>query len=137
MIETSIEIRVRYQETDAMGAVYHANYLSWFDMARIEMLDILGVPYRNLEEKGYFLPVLEVSLKYKKPARFDDRLKIVASIREIPSVRIRVHYEVLRGNELIAMGNTMHAFVGKDGYPVKPPDAFMQKVSEHFPVNLL
>lgn len=133
MIETSSEIRVRYQETDAMGIVYHANYLTWFEIARVDMLDKLGVPYRELEAQGYLLPVLEASLKYKKPAKFDDRLTVSASIRELPSVRITVHYEVLRGNERLVSGSTMHAFIGKDGYPVKPPDAFMEKVSEHFP----
>jgi len=133
MIETSSEVRVRYQETDAMGIVYHANYLTWFEIARVDMLDKLGAPYRDLEAQGYLLPVLEASLKYKKPAKFDDRLTVSASIRELPSVRITIHYEVLRGNERLVLGSTMHAFIGKDGYPVKPPDAFMAKISEHFP----
>ena len=136
MIETSSEVRVRYQETDAMGIVYHANYLTWFEIARVDMLDKLNVPYRELEAQGYLLPVLEASLKYKKPAKFDDRLTVSASIRELPSVRITVHYEVRRGNERLVSGSTMHAFIGKDGYPVKPPDAFMEKVSEHFPATV-
>lgn len=136
MIETSSEVRVRYQETDAMGIVYHANYLSWFDVARIDMLDKLGVPYRDLESQGYLLPILEASLKYKKPAKFDDRLTVKLMIRELPSVRITIYYEVLRGNERLVLGSTMHAFIGKDGYPVKPPDAFMAKISEYFPVTL-
>lgn len=136
MIETSSEVRVRYQETDAMGIVYHANYLTWFEIARVDMLDKLNVPYRELEAQGYLLPVLEASLKYKKPAKFDDRLTVSASIRELPSVRITVYYEVRRGNERLASGGTMHAFIGKDGYPVKPPDAFMEKVSEHFPATV-
>lgn len=136
MIETSSEVRVRYQETDAMGIVYHADYLTWFEIARVDMLDKLNVPYRELEAQGYLLPVLEASLKYKKPAKFDDRLTVSASIRELPSVRITVYYEVRRGNERLASGSTMHAFIGKDGYPVKPPDAFMEKVSEHFPATV-
>ena len=136
MIQTSSNIRVRYQETDAMGIVYHANYLTWFEIARVDMLDQLGVPYQGLEAQGYLLPVLEASLKYKKPAKFDDRLTVTCSIRELPSVRITVDYEVLRGNERLVTGSTMHAFIGKDGYPVKPPDAFMEKVSEHFPVSV-
>ena len=136
MIETSSEVRVRYQETDAMGVVYHANYLTWFEIARVDMLDKLNAPYRELEAQGYLLPVLEASLKYKKPAKFDDRLTVSASIRELPSVRITVYYEVRRGNERLVSGSTMHAFIGKDGYPVKPPDAFMEKVSEHFPATV-
>lgn len=136
MIETSSKLRVRYQETDAMGIVYHANYLTWFEVARVEMLDTLGVPYRDLEAQGYRLPVLEATLKYRKPAQFDDRLIVTASIRELPSVRITIHYEVLRDKELLVSGSTMHAFLGKQGYPVKPPDAFMHRIGEHFPVRL-
>lgn len=118
-----------------MGIVYHANYLTWFEIARVDMLDKLGVPYRDLEAQGYLLPVLEASLKYKKPAIFDDRLTVTCTIRELPSVRITIDYEVLRGGERLVVGSTMHAFIGKDGYPVKPPDAFMETLNEHFPVS--
>ena len=76
MIHTSNNIRVRYAETDRMDVVYHANYLVWFETARIKMLDQIGLPYREIENQGLFLPVLNISVEYKIPARFDDILDI-------------------------------------------------------------
>ncbi|MFT5837368.1 MAG: acyl-CoA thioester hydrolase, partial [Candidatus Azotimanducaceae bacterium] len=75
MIHTISTIRVRYAETDRMDVVYHSNYLIWFETARIQMLDQIGIPYREIEARGLFLPVLTVSAEYKRPARFDDRIE--------------------------------------------------------------
>ena len=74
MLSATTEIRVRYAETDKMGVVYHANYFVWFEAARIQLLDDLGLPYNDLEERGYLLPVLECGAKFLQPAHFDDRL---------------------------------------------------------------
>ena len=82
MIRTETTIRVRYVETDAMGFVHHANYLSWFELARIEMLDAINLSYKELETAGYYLPVLGAAITYRKPAYFDDRLKVVCYVRD-------------------------------------------------------
>ena len=121
MIQTRVQVNVRYAETDMMGIVYHANYLPWFEIARTTMLRELGVPYRRLEEEGFRLPVLEVAAKFLRPAVYDDTLEVTATVRERPLLRIRIDYEVRRGEELLATGNSLHAFVDLEGRPVRPP----------------
>jgi acyl-CoA thioester hydrolase len=121
MIRSRSTVTVRYAETDMMGVVYHANYLPWFEIGRTTLLKELGVPYRRLEEEGFRLPVLEVSAKYLRPAVYDDTLEVTATVRERPQLRIRIDYEVRRGEELLATGNTLHAFVDREGRPVRPP----------------
>jgi acyl-CoA thioester hydrolase len=121
MIRSRIQVTVRYAETDMMGIVYHANYLPWFEVGRTTLLKELGIPYRKLEEEGYRLPVLEVSAKFIRPAVYDDTLDVVTTLRERPLLRIHLEYEVRRGNELLATGTTLHAFVDREGKPVRPP----------------
>lgn len=132
MIQAREEIRVRYAETDQMSFAYHGNYLPWFEIARTSMLRQHGLPYRDLEREGYFLPVLEVHLQYRKPAFYDDVLTIVATLREKPLLRIHIEYEVFRGDELLAKGETLHAFIDKSGKPVRPPASFNKRMDELF-----
>jgi acyl-CoA thioester hydrolase len=121
MIRSRVEVTVRYAETDMMGIVYHANYLPWFEVGRTTLLKEIGVPYKKLEEEGFRLPVLEVSAKYLKPAVYDDTLVIITTVNDRPLLRIRLDYEVRRGEELLATGTSVHAFVDKLGKPVRPP----------------
>lgn len=121
MIESRSQIVVRYAETDMMGVVYHGNYLPWFEVGRTTLLRELGLPYRQLEAEGYRLPVLEVAAKYLRPAVYDDTLTIVTFLRERPVLRIRLEYEVRRGDELLATGHSVHAFIDREGRPVRPP----------------
>jgi acyl-CoA thioester hydrolase len=121
MIRSRVSVTVRYAETDMMGIVYHANYLPWFEVGRTTLLKELGIPYRKLEEDGFRLPVLEVNAKYLRPAVYDDTLEIVTVLREKPLLRIRLEYEVKRGAELLATGSSIHAFVDREGKPVRPP----------------
>jgi acyl-CoA thioester hydrolase len=121
MIVSRSQVVVRYAETDMMGVVYHGSYLPWFEIGRTTLLKEMGLPYRRLEEAGYRLPVLEVSAKYLRPARYDDTLTIVTTLREKPLLRIRLEYEVVREGELLATGCTVHAFIDREGKPVRPP----------------
>lgn len=132
MIETTIELRVRYAETDQMAVVYHGNYFPWFELARVHLLDDLGLPYRVLEARGFMLPVLCCQAEFKQPARFDDRLQIIARIQEPPKVRFSVHYEVSRAATLLAIGQTSHAFMTAQGRASKPPADFLEKMHAHF-----
>ncbi|MEM8550451.1 MAG: thioesterase family protein [Verrucomicrobiota bacterium] len=132
MIQTQTTLRVRYAETDKMGLVYHANYLTWFELARIVMLDELGYPYKQLEADGYFIPVLEVSARYLKPAHFDDTITVMATMPEKPFVRFGFSYEVKRGDELLATGTTKHAFMSPAGEPLRPPKALLERLAKHF-----
>ena len=132
MIQSRVKVTVRYAETDMMGIVYHANYLPWFEVARTQLLREQGFPYRQLEADGYRIPVLEVSAKFIRPAVYDDTLTIVATMREKPLLRIRLDYEVLRGSELLATGQSSHAFCDLTGRPTRPPAAFVARMSELF-----
>ena len=126
MIQARTQLTVRYAETDMMGVVYHANYLPWFEVARTHLLKEHGMPYRQLEADGYRLPVLEVNARYLRPAVYDDLITLVVSLREKPLLRIRLDYEVLRGEELLVTGYTLHAFVDLQGRPVRPPAQFVE-----------
>ena len=132
MISVRAQITVRYAETDMMGIVYHANYLPWFEVARTQLLREQGFPYRQLETAGYRLPVLEVAAKYRRPALYDDTLTIVATIREKPLLRIRIDYEVFRGDELLATGQSAHAFCDLTCRPTRPPAAFVARMNALF-----
>lgn len=128
MLQASVETRVRFAETDAMGVTYHGNYLPWFEMARVALLDQIGCPYRELEKDGFLLPVLETGLTYHRPSHFDDRLKITVTITEKPKARLHLTYKVERGSELIVEGFTVHAYVNREFKAVRPPD----KIEEAF-----
>ena len=126
MIESRTQVVVRYAETDMMGVVYHGSYLPWVEVGRTTLLKELGLPYRQLEADGYRLPVLEVSAKFFRPARYDDTITIVTRLREKPLLRIHLDYEVRRGEELLATGMTVHAFIDREGRPVRPPASAVQ-----------
>lgn len=132
MISARAQVTVRYAETDMMGIVYHANYLPWFEVARTHLLREQGFPYRQLEADGFRIPVLEVSAKYLRPAVYDDTLTIVATIREKPLLRIRIEYEIFRGEELLTTGQSVHVFCDLQGRPTRPPAAFVAKMTELF-----
>lgn len=124
MIRNETSIRVRYVETDAMGFAHHANYLAWFELARIEFMDALKLPYKDLEAEGYLLPVLGAQVKYKKPAYFDDQLTVVCMAKKKPRIRLTMEYEVYRDGSVIATGSTEHAFMNPEGNPIRPPQKF-------------
>ena len=109
-------IRVRYQETDQMGVVYNGNYLTWFEIGRTEFFRELGLDYKRLEEKNILVPVVDVSCKYKTPARYDDLVIVKTKAVNLGLVKIVFNYEIIRkeDNKLLATGNTTHAFVDND-----------------------
>ena len=129
MIEHSIRVRVRYGETDQMGFAHHSVYVLWFEMARIELMRKHGLHYAQMEKAGYLLPVLEFYAKYLKPAYFDDEVTIVAQFGEIKKARFRIHYSVYRDSSKICSGYTEHAFMNKQGRPIRPPEFFLKAVS--------
>jgi len=143
MISSTAQVTVRYAETDMMGVVYHANYLPWLEIGRTTLLREYGLPYRALEEMGYRLPVLEISAKYLRPAVYDDTLTIITTMREKPILRLVLDYEVRRGGtpsdecanakgELLATARSVHAFIDKEGRPIRPPPLFVEKMNAAF-----
>ena len=108
----STYVKVRYAETDQMGVVYHGNYAQYLEIARIDWLSALGIPYKNMEEQGVMLPVYELSLKFLKSATFDDRLEIKTVLVERPGVRIKFYYEIFNQNqELLTTAETTLIFM--------------------------
>ncbi|WP_035099612.1 acyl-CoA thioesterase [Aneurinibacillus terranovensis] len=114
-------VRVRYQETDQMQVVYHANYLVWFEVGRTELIRQLGFPYQRFESLGYMLPVQEARVYYKKPARYDDELIIRSKIVACEGVRLVFAYEVVRQRDgvLLVTGETHHVWTSLELKPVR------------------
>ena len=132
MIQSRSQVVVRYAETDMMGVVYHGSYLPWFEIGRTTLLREQGLPYRELEAEGFRLPVLEVTARYLRPALYDDTITIVTTLREKPTLRIHLEYELFKGDYLIATGKTLHAFIDRQGRPVRPPPRFIARMNEAF-----
>ena len=118
MLKNITRVRVRYKDTDAMGIAYYANYPIWFGCGRTEWMRALGPSYSELEQSGLFLPVIKVSCQYKAPARYDDELTVITWIESLRGVRVAFNYEIHRDEQLIARGNTEHAFVNEKGRPI-------------------
>ncbi len=132
MIESRTQITVRYAETDMMGIVYHGNYLPWFEVGRTTLLKECGIVYRELEAQGFRLPVIELGAKFFKPALYDDTVTVITRLKERPLLRIRLDYEVRRGDELLVTGFTIHTFIDKSGVPVRPPATYTEKMRTLF-----
>lgn len=126
-------VRVRYAETDAMGFAHHSHHLSWFEMGRTEFLRERGYPYRSLEEKSCFMPVVEIGCRYLAPARYDDMLEIETQLEEITNAKIRFSYKIkkLEENHLIATGFTLHACTDEKGAPKRIPPMMKEMVKDH------
>lgn len=118
-----IEIRVRYSETDQMRVVYHGNYAQYFEVGRVEWLRNKGVSYKWMEENGIMLPVVSLTMNYKKPARYDELLTLKTILKKQASVKIEFDYELYNENEeLLTTGNSVLVFVDmKTGRPIAPP----------------
>ena len=122
-LEHTVTARVRYGETDQMGVVYHANYLSFFEVARTELIRLRGVAYSALEEGGLRLMVTEAAMQYHSPGRYDDVLAITTRLAESGPARVRFDYEVRREGEeeVLVSGHTVLASIGEDGRPCRLP----------------
>jgi acyl-CoA thioester hydrolase len=130
MKEHSIDVRVRYSETDQMGVVYYSNYLVWFEIARTEFLRRSGFEYSKIEkERKIFLPVSESYCKYRFPVRYDDAITISACLTNMGTSRIAFGYEVKKGGEIAAVGYTVHAFVNDQGKPIPIPGDLKEGMS--------
>lgn len=126
------QVRVRYAETDQMGVVYHGNYAQYFEMGRVEWLRNLGVSYKWMEENGIMLPVVSLSMNYKKPARYDDLLTVKTIFKSQTSVKIEFDYEIYNEQgELLTIGNSVLVFVDmKTGRPILPPKYITERLVE-------
>ena len=126
MESVSTQLRVRYAETDQMGVVYHANYIVWMEVGRVEYFRAQGIRYRDLEQEGILLVVVEAHCRYHSPARYDEEVSIRTWVEEAGPRMIRFGYEMtdsLTGRHL-ATGETKHIFCGPDQKPKKLPEKY-------------
>lgn len=111
------EIDVRYQETDQMGVVYHANYLVWFEIGRTKLIEQLGFTYAEMEASGILLPVIDAHLSYKKPATYGKKVYVETTLAAYEGIRITYDYKVKsKDDEILVTGFTKHGFVNKDSF---------------------
>lgn len=118
-----ITIRVRYAECDPMGVAHHTAYPVWFEMGRTELLRARGMNYRDLEAEGVFLAVIDLNVRYKRPARYDDELTLETRIVKLSRVKIVHEYELFRDRELLATATTTLACLDGQGRLQAIPDA--------------
>lgn len=129
------KVKVRYVETDQMGVVHHSNYAQYYELARTECFEACsGMSYEQMEAEGVMLPILELQSKFFKPALYNQTLTIKSIVKELPTVRLNVDYEIYNeANELINTGKTTLVFVNKlTRRPCQPPKNFMKQVSQYF-----
>lgn len=116
MIDThTAEIRVRYSETDAMGFLHHGNYASYFEEARTDLFRVNGGDYRAMEESGLYFVVVDMSVRFRKPAQYDDVLSVTVTLDAATPARLKHSYRITRGEDLIAQGTTQLAMVNREG----------------------
>jgi acyl-CoA thioester hydrolase len=134
MFQSETKIRVRYAETDQMGYAYYGNYATYYEVARVEALRALGIPYKAMEEEGVMMPVLENFSKYIAPAKYDDELTVRVFIKELPSVKIKFSYEFYNeSGQLIHTGETLLIFMKTSTRkPCKVPENMLEKLKVFF-----
>ena len=120
------EIRVRYQETDGQRRVHHANFLTYFEIGRTEMLRGRGATYRQFEEAGLFLVVAEASCSYRAAAEYDDLLLVRTYVEKVGGASIEHSYEVIRDKTIIASGRTVVVCVDREGCVRRLPDWLLE-----------
>jgi acyl-CoA thioester hydrolase len=123
-LRTTVDVEVRYIETDQMGHVHHANYVAWFELARTRLCAASGIPYTAIEEMGYLMVVTAVEVRYRQPARYGETVQVTSWIERLGSRLTRFGYEVRRGEALLATGATEHLWVERDSRkPCRMPPA--------------
>ena len=121
-------VRVRYAETDQMCVVYYANYFVWFEVARADLLRTFGWSYREMEQAGVSLPVIDAQCHYHRSVRYDDELEVRTEGRLLSKVRMEFVYQVVRRDDqsLAASGRTIHAAMDPTGKPCRLPDRIQE-----------
>ena len=123
-------VRVRYAETDQMGVVYHANYLVWFEVGRVEFIRQMGLNYRSMEkEENAMIAVVEATARYKAPARYDDELIVRTTLAAVRGSIVRFRYAVVRASDelLLCEGETVHLVIGRDMKRRPMPERYAKK----------
>ncbi len=123
LVTHTIQLRVRYSETDQMGTFYNSRPLEWFECGRTELLRSIGLPYVELEGRGVFLPLVESHVEYLGRARYDDLLQVTTTLTFAGRARLRCSVQIVQaaGGKAVARGYTIHALTDSAGKPIRPP----------------
>lgn len=134
MFSFHTKVRVRYGETDQMGYMYYGNYALYYEVARVEMMRSTGITYRSMEQSGIMLPVLELHVKYLRPAYYDEEITVKVIMDKMPGIKMHLRYELSNeSGQLINTGETTLAFINtKTNRPCLPPEEFTEKLKPHF-----
>ena len=134
MITEKTEIRVRYGEVDRMGYLHHGVYLLYFEQGRTDLIRRLGISYREIEDRGYILPVHDIKIRYLLPARYDEVVVVTTRLSKKPAVRFEFEYQVHNENgDLLCEATALLVLASRDsGKPVRMPDFFETILAEHF-----
>tara|TARA_B100001250_G_scaffold81365_1_gene67048 strand:+ start:46929 stop:47336 length:408 start_codon:yes stop_codon:yes gene_type:complete len=134
MYSFQTKLRVRYGETDQMSFAYYGVYAQYYEVGRVELLRSIGVSYKQLEDLGFALPVVNFNIHYKKPAFYDDEIAIKTTIRQMPSTKITFDYETYnKDGYLLNTGEVTLVFMNKEtGRPCMPPKMLMNKFQQKF-----
>jgi len=116
-----------------MGWVHHSVYPVYFEQARVEQMIALGIPYDQLEAEGILLPLFELHVNYRRPLRFGETFVVHSRMGPVTGVRLRVEYEIFCDDQLCVTGYTLHAFTGRNGRPIRPPNRLVQCLQSSFP----
>ncbi len=130
--KNEFRIRVLYADTDAMGIVYHANYMKWFEIGRAELMREMGLVYSEIEASGYTMPVTKMGCHYLLPAKYDDVLVVEAELTSLRQASVRFDYVIHdeKKERILAKGFTLHPFVNKEGKVVRVPRYIVNKINE-------
>lgn len=136
-MQVEVSIRVIYADTDAMGVVYHMNYIRWFEIGRTELMRGMGVIYAELEKLGYHLPVTELHCHYNSPARYDEVVRVETRIAYMRRASIKFEYEIWdqAREKLLVDGYSVHAFINGQGKIVRPPEDVAAKIKQGLAVG--
>ncbi|MDP4664701.1 MAG: acyl-CoA thioesterase [Flavobacteriaceae bacterium] len=129
-----ISFRVRYGETDQMGVVHHGNYALYFEMARIEWLRALGVSYKAMEESGIALPVVNLTVNYRKPLFYDDELTVTTRLKGLPTATIKFEFEIQNQNkELCSTAEVTLVFLNNSTRkPMRCPQELLERIQASY-----
>lgn len=131
--KNSTKLRVRYGETDQMGYCYYGNYAQFCEVGRVEAMREIGMSYKDMENQGVMLPVSEYTIKYIKPALYDDEIEVITHIKELKGPKLTFDYEIKNAaGEVISFASTVLIFVNKDSMrPIKPPKEFQDLLATY------
>jgi acyl-CoA thioester hydrolase len=132
--KTPVKIRTIYADTDAMGIVYHTNYIRWFEIGRTELFRDLGILYAEVEKAGFNLPLTQVFCHYLLPARYDDIIEVITDIEYLKRASIKFTYRIWNENlqNLITEGYSVHACTDKSGRIIRIPSIIADKIHQFY-----